>query len=88
MKNGNLSIGAIKNLVAYDVEGNPIFNFSRLQDISIEISKSYDTCSICNVNFSAALCGDSFSEKATIKEEEKKMKEVYNGNSGMYDSKL
>ena len=89
MKNGNLSIGAIKNLVAYDVEGNPVFNFSHLQDISIEISKSYDTCSICNVNFSA-LCGDSFSEKATIKEEEeeKKMKEVYNGNSGMYDSKL
>ena len=87
MKNGNLSIGAIKNLVAYDVEGNPVFNFSHLQDISIEISKSYDTCSICNVNFSA-LYGDSFSEKATTKEEEKKFKEVYNGNSSMYDSKL
>lgn len=85
MKNGNLSIGAIKNLVAYDMEGKPIFNFSHLQDISIEMSKSYDTCSVCNVNFSA-LCGDTFSEKATTKEEEKRLKEVYNGNNSMWDS--
>lgn len=85
MKNGNLSIGAIKNLVAYDVEGNPVFNFSHLQDISIEMSKSYDTYSVCNVNFSA-LCGDTFSEKATTKEEEKRLKEVYNGNNSMWDS--